>query len=189
MIVLEGPDGAGKTTLLKVLTKAFPSIETHEKASTSTGGPVANIAQWAYNDLLSWGLQPLSFYDRHPMISEPFYGPLLRNKLDPWFGSQDALKIASSVMFSRGLIVYCLPPLEKVIENLAAEEQLEGVEGNIMALYGLYQRQLMRFSKLHPKGLFHYDYTRGPAELDHLCEIIEAHEIRWNRTHNQGRIA
>jgi len=186
MIILEGPDGAGKTTLLLNLLDEFPSIEQHAKASTSTGGPVANIAQWAKLDISSWPVQPLSFYDRHPMFSEPAYGQLIRNGYDGWFDGAEA-KRAGIKMVNSGLIVFCLPPLDIVVENLKAEEQLSGVEDNIMHLWAAYESYLQHFSRNFPKSVFHYDYTRD-NDYDELHTIIEAHQVRWNRK-NKGLMA
>lgn len=186
MIILEGPDGAGKTTLLQNLLDEFPSIEEHAKASTSTGGPVAEVHEWAKADLATWPLQPLSFYDRHPMFSEPFYGTILRGGYNDWFGSDEAVTFGQ-MMVNTGLIVFCLPKLETVIANLAAEEQLEGVEGAIIDLYNMYQRQLMGMAEDFPRSVFHYDYEND-TDLDQLHDVIAAHQTRYNRKQN-GRIA
>jgi len=186
MIILEGPDGAGKTTLLLNLLDEFPHIEQHAKASTSTGGPVANIAHWAKEDITTWPIQALSFYDRHPMFSEPVYGQLLRNGYDGWFDGADAQRMGHKIM-ERGLTVFCLPPIELVVENLSAEEQLSGVEDNILSLYGAYEAYLAHFSKKFPNSVFHYDYTKS-TDFDDLHTLVEAHAIRWNRK-NLGRKA
>lgn len=186
MIILEGPDGAGKTTLLLNLLDEFPSIEQHEKASSSTGGPVENIAAWAREDILSWPVQPLSFYDRHPMFSEPVYGRILRNGYDGWFDGADAKRLGDKMM-ARGLIVFCLPPIELVVENLGAEEQLGGVNDNILSLYTAYETYLPHFAKAFPHSVFHYDYTQD-TDFDQLHTTVEAHQIRWDRK-NKGRKA
>jgi GTPase SAR1 family protein len=183
MIILEGPDGAGKTTLLLNLLDEFPSIEQHEKASTPTGGPVDNIAQWAKDDIKSWPAQPLSFYDRHPMISEPIYGSILRGTYDKWFQGADAQRVGQKMML-QGLVVFCLPSIETVIENLDAEEQLAGVEDNIGQLWGSYSAHLDYFATRFPNSVFHFDYNR-PTDFDELHTLIEAHQVRYNRR-NKG---
>ena len=186
MIILEGPDGGGKTTLLMNLLDEFPSIEQHAKASTSTGGPVDNIEVWAKEDVVTWPLQPLSFYDRHPMFSEPFYGSILRGGFHEWFGSTEAAELGQN-MLTKGLIVFCLPKLETVTANLAAEEQLSGVVDHIDDLYNLYQRQMIGMAEDFPNTVFHYDYE-NPTDYDDLLAVINAHQTRYNRKTN-GRTA
>jgi hypothetical protein len=184
MIILEGPDGAGKTTLLLNLLDHFPDIEQHAKASTSTGGPVAKIDLWAINDLISWPVQPLSFYDRHPMFSEPLYGHVLRGgKFPGWFLGADALRHGIKMM-NNGLIVFCLPPLEVVVENIEAEEQLSGVKDHILELWSSYEVLIAHYASKFPKSVVHYDYTRN-GDLDDVLTLVEAHQVRWNRK-NKG---
>lgn len=135
---------------------------------------------------MTWAIQPLSFYDRHPMFSEPFYGTILRGGFNKWFGSEEAAALGAS-MVNNGLIVFCLPKLDTVIANLAAESQLEGVEGAIIDLYNMYERQMMGMAEDFPRSIFHYDYE-NPRDLDQLHDIVQAHLTRHKRKQN-GRIA
>jgi hypothetical protein len=185
MIILEGPDGAGKTTLLANLLDQFPGIQEHARASTSTGGPVDNIFEWAQQDVESWAKQPLSFYDRHPLISEPIYGAVLRGTYDPRFDR--AGKVLNSKMTRNALVVICLPTLEMVTENVKAEAQLAGVEKSIAKLYGKYRDRLLAAHSLSPATTFHYDYS-VEDDLDDLYVTVEGYYARWNRRMN-GRIA
>lgn len=184
-IIIEGPDGAGKTTLITGLTRET-AIPVHEKASTSTGGPVDNIADWAKSDLATWALQPLAIYDRHPMFSEIFYGAVIRNHVDPWFGSDEASALAETMM-STGLVIYCLPPIETVMENILVEEQLDGVSDHIGSLYDLYQKQMIKLHEEFPMNVVHYDYTKGPLEYDYLLNRTRAYGAQHTRKRN-GRI-
>lgn len=190
MIVLEGPDGAGKSTLLSQLLDAFPSIEEHERASTSKGGPVDNIFDWAEADVETWAMQPLSFYDRHPLVSEPIYGTILRGGCDKRFGQQEGHQLANK-LHNRSLIVYCLPQISTVVQNVKGNEsdQLSGVSDNIFDIYLAYQNRMFTHSEIKPHTMFHYDYEADMIdEFDDLCEIVEAHLTRWTRK-QKGRIA
>lgn len=190
MIILEGPDGAGKTTLMEQLLDAFPSIEHHERASTSTGGPVDNIFNWAEADVETWPVQPLSFYDRHPLISEPIYGTILRGNVDPRFGDVAGANLMHKLN-SKALVVYCLPEFSTVFANIQKNEadQLSGVGENIWDIYESYRQRMFTHAHYMPHTAFHYDYESDLMdEFDDLCEIIEAHLTRWTRK-SKGRIA
>lgn len=186
MIILEGPDGAGKTTLLSNLLDEFPSIEEHARASTSVEGPLAEIHEWARTDLATQMLQPLSFYDRHPVFSEPVYGQIIRGNVHEWFSSEEAQQMGNSLL-NNSLVVICLPPLDKVVNNLEAEGQMEGVIDNIGQIYGVYGNILTSISQAFPTNVFHYDYT-VESDLDDLISVIAAHQTQWNRRTN-GRLA
>jgi len=182
MIILEGPDGAGKTSLMSTLLDRFPNIEEHARASTSKGGPVDNIFDWAHNDVMSWEQQRLSFYDRHPMISEPIYGPIVRDYVDPRFASFEGEDLGLRMLFD-SLIIICLPSLEEVVANVTGNEQdqMSGVADNIGQIYAKYQ--LLLTALRGRRNVFWYDYNR-PLDLTQLMYVIEAHQIMWNK--NRG---
>ena len=186
MIVLEGPDGSGKTTLLSNLLDQFPSIEEHARASASVGGPLDNIQDWAKADLATQMLQPLSFYDRHPMFSEPIYGTVIRNYVHPWFSSQEAHELGE-VFLRNSLMVFCLPPLTDVLANVKVEDQMNGVHDHIETIYSVYQSTLISLKDAFPYNVFHYDYT-NEEDLDDLFTVIAAHQTRFERKQN-GRIS
>jgi hypothetical protein len=187
MIILEGPDGAGKTTLLANLLDQFPGIEQHAKASTSMGGPVEHIELWTTTDLKTWNLQPLSFYDRHPMFSETLYSQIVRKKGNDWFTSQDAVDLGEKTILLTGLTVFCLPKWETVERNVKAEEQMDGVLDNLYELYETYRIWAVTLAKKYPNNIFVYDYERVQDYAD-LVKVITAHEVKWNRR-AEGKIA
>lgn len=186
MIILEGVDGSGKTTLLSNLLDQFPSIEEHARASASVGGPLDNIQDWAREDMATQMIQPLSFYDRHPMFSEPIYGAIIRNYVHPWFNSDEAQEMGDSFL-RNNLIVICLPPLENVLENVKVEDQMPGVHDHIEALYNVYRQTITSLQVAFPHNVFHYDYT-NEEDLDDLVTMVAAHQTRYLRKQN-GRIA
>jgi len=179
MIILEGPDGSGKTSLMSTLLDRFPGIEEHERASTSKGGPVENIFEWAQADILSWGVQPLSFYDRHPLISEPIYGEEIRGKFDGRFTDPEGEDLGMHMMF-RGLIILCLPPQSEVVKNvtLNVDDQMSGVAEHIVPIWHEYQNLLML--SRGRQNVFWYDYTR-PGDLSKLLTVIQAYQIMWDK--------
>lgn len=184
MIVIEGPDGSGKTSLLHNLLDEFPEIEEHARASASVGGPLPDIQDWAKNDLLTQLVQPLSFYDRHPIFSEPVYGKIIRNYVHPWFNTEEASGLGQ-MLIERSLIVICLPPIENVLKNVGVNDQMSGVVDHIVDIYHVYRSMLVGLAEVFPMNIFHYDYTVD-TDYGQLASVVEAHQARWNR---KGRIA
>lgn len=164
MIILEGPDGSGKTTLLNMLTHDL-ELPIHERFSTSTGGPIVNIFDAGRQDLLTWDDQPMSLYDRHPMISEPIYGSVLRGNYDERFRKN---RISSDLFMGRGLVVFCMPPLDVARRNILVEDQLSGVVYHYDKLYAAYASRAASYSQ----RAFFYNYTTPNAypQLVNACK-------------------
>lgn len=188
MIVLEGPDGSGKTTLLANLLDQFPTIEEHARASTSVGGPLPEIHDWAKQDLMTQMLQPLSFYDRHPMFSEPIYGRIIRDRVHDWFSSEES-QLLGQTFIENSLIVVCLPKIENVVANTEEnfDDQMSGVVDHIGEIYSRYEQLLRFLVSMFPANVFHYDYTVD-TDLDDLKMLIDSHLTRHTRKKN-GRLA
>lgn len=182
MILLEGPDGSGKTSLMSTLLDRFPGIEEHERASTSKGGPVDNIFDWAWNDLITWDQQPLSFYDRHPLFSEPIYGPTVRNSLDSRFEDYHGEDMALKTI-NESLIILCLPDIDTVRNNVYSnlDDQMSGVVLHINSIYEQYRK--LKDALYRRRNVFWYDYNR-PGDLENLTKVVEAYQIMWNK--NRG---
>lgn len=151
MIILEGPDGAGKSTLIQRLSEDL-DLPVAKRACTSTGGPVDNLGHWAAGDVMGWGKFPISLYDRHPFISEYIYGPVIRGHIDP---TMERLHPSYRWRFmAESLVVLCMPPLDVVKANLAAEQQMDGVTNHIELIYALYAA----YGSMAP--VIRYDYTQ-----------------------------
>lgn len=182
MIILEGCDGAGKTTLLNMLTRAT-GLPAHERASSSTEGPVKDLYLWTINDIASWHTQPLAIYDRHPLISEQIYGQAVRGgDLRPGFDAGNKyLAMMRRHMRREALIILCIPPLEVVRENIAGEaEQMSGVAENVDYIYECYNNVL----KFWPMDahIARYDYTQAPTHKHGWESILAAalhHKYSW----------
>lgn len=147
-VIVEGPDGSGKTTLIQLLL-AQPDLELElmPRSSSSTGGPVKDLAKWVEHDLGRFGPSYRALYDRYPLISELIYGPLLRGYLpdkftNPHWMQQQWRKLCSNPV----LIIYCLPPLARVREAILSDpaNQLEGVAQRIETMYWLYYAAMVK---------------------------------------------
>jgi hypothetical protein len=160
VIIVEGPDGAGKTTLLHSLMAQYPTIPLHARASEGVSGPVKELYEWGHDDVWSWPEQPLSFYDRHPFVSEYVYGPIIRGSMDPRFHTTPLRRRVAS----RALLIVCLPPLDAVRASVSAERDMPGVHSHIDAIWHCYAS--LRATWQSSTGIVFYDWTRDePAAL------------------------
>jgi len=153
VIIVEGMDNTGKTTLVDFLSGTFKGL----KRIKSPGPPkdVNSITEWTRDSLL-YGSSPTFIYDRHPLISEKVYGPLLRGKdcLDHSVGRllfKDFLRLKP-----KPLIIYCRPSI-KAIKRYGSRGQMEGVIPNTEKLVEAYDK-LMRFLSEKEIEVFHYNY-------------------------------
>lgn len=175
MIVLEGPDGSGKTTLLKQLAEHYStSLVVHERASEGVKGPVDDLYQWAHDDLYSWLIQPLSLYDRHPLVSEYIYGPVIRGSIDPRFFHSPLRRLFAR----RALTIVCLPPQDVVRRAVSDERDMPGVSTHIDTIWTLYAS--LKASWPCATGLLYYDWTEAlDADLSQIHSHIHHHMKNW----------
>lgn len=155
-IIVEGPDGGGKSTLIHHLSKAL-LIPVHEKASDSVAGPIPTLAAWVDKDISADWTQRW-IYDRYPTISEPIYGRLVRGRIQPPFHEDAYLANVNEVLYRTAVVVWCIPNLETVSANIAANahDQMPGVVANIGNVHQAYMTAYFRWRG--PKR--QYDYNR-----------------------------
>lgn len=172
-VVVEGPDGGGKTTLIGVLKEAFPTLEVRPRAATSKGGPQGSMEKYILEEEKILAGMRWSLWDRHPIISEPIYGPLTRGGLDqsPDSGLRDPfwLRVHRNILARSAMTVFCLPPLEVVRSNVrrTAGDHMPGVEQHILPIWYGYHTLL----SLWPSNYVHYDYA-DPHSLPMVLETI-----------------
>jgi hypothetical protein len=114
------------------------------------------------------------------------YGTVVRNYLHPWFYSEEAQGLSFSFI-EKSLIIVCLPPLDDVVSNIEANDQMSGVAEHIGEIYGLYNDLLSHLAINFPNNVFHYDYTQED-DLANLRTMIHAHATRHNRK-KAGRVS
>lgn len=175
MIVLEGPDGAGKTTLLEELKSKF-GLEQALRASSSLGGPVSDLRRWVTRDLIDWSNLGVRVYDRHPLVSDLVYGPILRHTVQEGFMDYGWLMDASLRFRRQALVIFCLPPLPTVLANIDADPQgqMAGVTETIRGLYWGYHVMAATWNGTSRL----YDYTR-PDSLSSVLEAVADHLENW----------
>jgi hypothetical protein len=155
MIIVEGPDGGGKSTLVQKLAEDL-GLPVSERIVSKDAEMMGDLEQWV-NENLNAGMQAMIF-DRHRLISEPIYGPVLREKpqpgFDDWYWVKESLR---RFYLMDPFLIYCIPPFKTVLDNLQYDENNEVVQNNIRTIYWLYFYQCMRDIN-HPFCL-RYDYT------------------------------
>lgn len=173
MIILEGMDGSGKTHLAAALTKDL-GLPMAERASSSIGGPIADLFDWVNRDIDCLHTRPLSIYDRHPLISEFIYGPVVRGTIDDRF---------LRMWFQRRLhkwrdnafVVFCDPGDEAMGRNLAEDiNQMPGVAENFNRLACAYRCFFANYTGQWTL----WNYTR-PQTYDWLLDSLKIHISQW----------
>jgi GTPase SAR1 family protein len=177
-LVAEGPDGAGKSTLIRELLKfqSTPSIPEplfvpHKRAVPSTGYTTVDLSDWVREDIHTIGHHVPSIYDRHPLISEPIYGPIIRGYLPGKFRIPGWTSVMAGRLQARVFTVFCLPPLDVVKANVErdAAGQMGGVPEHIGEIYEEYMYLVHNWAG--PKLV--YDYTKQTvADVLHRVAMV-----------------
>jgi hypothetical protein len=156
VIIVEGPDGAGKTTLIGRLCQDLGLIKRGKFVKSNGDGSGTNdLFGDAYVDVVNQPDMGMMIYDRHPMISEYVYGPIVRGNLPPDFCTPQA-HATLRLMAKQVLVVWCLPPLNAVKDNVMDDgEQMNGVQKNIDAIHQMYHTMRVWW----PGESVTYDYT------------------------------
>lgn len=177
--MIEGCDGSGKTHLVNELQNQF-RLPIHSRASDSLNGPRPDLFEWAAHDVYSMPTQPLSIYDRHPLVSEYIYGPVIRATIDPRFLGYKGIQM-SKLFAHHALVIHCDPGMDEVSKNLrhSAEGQMDGVNKNADTIYHTYN-SLMHY---WPGHRVVWDYTL-PRSILAVLDQCKNHIRTWKATHN-----
>lgn len=149
MLIIEGPDGSGKTTLIKKLQFDL-NLPLHKRFCNSDGSPTQpdprrtdeqqgrdGLFYHAFQDTATLDAQPMSIYDRHTMVSEYVYGPIVRGELPREFDSPSASRMIHLIA-SRSLLVMCKPPIDRLIASVAKQTHMDGVVERIRSIKAAY---------------------------------------------------
>lgn len=148
-IVIEGPDNSGKSTLVLALAKDLKAVVINSQV-------VPPPDQYWVEDYVKWysGSSRLNrpiIIDRHPVISDPIYGRLLRGRT---VLTDDYCRNVRSTLF----VVYCRPPVSN-IRDLGSRPQMAGVREHIDRLIAEYDSVMANPHQF--AGFLRYDWTRG----------------------------
>lgn len=176
MIIVEGPDGGGKSTLVKRLSAEL-SLPVAPKVVASDTTPVVDLRRWTEENVYQ-GFQPVIF-DRHRLISEPIYGPAMRRRQHGEFYD---LTWLSDMMWhfynAKPVIIYCMPDLLTVRENVLREDTDNAVVRNHIA--AIYAGYVARASM---------DFTRGVGRLYNYKMTKFDDIVGWVRMNIEGRLS
>lgn len=171
MIIVEGPDGAGKTTLINQLSERF-GIPIEPRVVSTEGTTEVDLANWVEerNEL---GFQA-RLYDRHRLISNPIYSPILQRASQDAFRNRDWVIRATYNFYNRvdPYIIYCLPPLEVVRANIQADSTNHWLLDGIDAIYEAYIARAALDNALGADKTIIYDYTTDGREDDPLATFM-----------------
>lgn len=147
MIIVEGCDGAGKTSLIRDILNYFPNLMLGPRASDSIGGvshhtKPEGLSRWVDAEMAKWiepGYGP-RIYDRHPLISEPIYGSIVRQQLSPQF-TAPWFRTRLNTLRKSCLVIFVDPGWDTVASRLSREQddQMPGVKENAKALWLAYR--------------------------------------------------
>lgn len=149
IIVVEGPDGSGKSHLIQTLRQVLPGRfhVIHRPAR-----PPQTVEQLNRDINFLWSLRNWGNFviDRHPIISESVYGPLLRgSQLEtsiPQLGRWDAL-------------IYCRPRFQVICQNVKnSSHELEGVRQRIPDIVAKYDEVMGGLKPIR------YDYQQDSVQ-------------------------
>ena len=171
MILIEGPDNSGKSTLALQLSKEF-GFKLYDRPH----GPPKNADELVMRALQLALVQSKKnlIVDRHPLIGENVYGPILRGH-NMWDEKPDYEKILGDDLVDKihkgdVFIIYCRPPREVVlnlkthqVKDYDTPSHLKALTKKSGEILDCYDENLRTFAS------HIYDYT----EEDSLKNLIK----------------
>lgn len=171
MIIVEGPDGAGKSTLVKHLASTF-GLQVGKRSTEDRDKLYEAVRYDTYTALGTSviGAGPIRVWDRF-FFSELIYSVSTGRTCR--FGQADTSFIGHVMEALRCPIFLCLPPIEAVLHNMAAEKhQMPGVRENIQDIWYRYSMMLTNMLEYQPKLLIRrYDYTGETPDAIPISEV------------------
>lgn len=165
LIVIEGVDGSGKSTLFNELKSSlYDTWAISRNGRVRIEDDLVGLLEWLW---AAPSFQPI-LMDRHPLISEKVYGPILRNR-DLTLNLTEDLKSRSYRRIHT--IIYCCPPFKTIEENIMKLRQMKGINENLKQLVFAYETEMVRFRYDNNMNVILYDYTK--MDLNELLEQLE----------------
>lgn len=163
MLIVEGPDGSGKTTLVNRLSSDL-GLKVAPKVVSADMTTNIDLKAWV-EDNIEKGFRALIF-DRHRLISEPIYGPLFRHRMMPGFDSMNWLKYhQSSLRRINPIVIWCLPPLQRVFDNIKGDLENIIVSDRLVEVYWSYWNAAASWPSTSSAMI--WDYTVETPEIDY----------------------
>lgn len=174
MIIVEGPDGAGKTTLIEQLLHQL-DLPVADRVVSKDAEAMTDLVAWV-EDNVKQGWQNV-IYDRHRLISEPIYGPILRNRPEPGFDDIRWLTEMTEKLYdSRPVIIYCLPTLTRVWKNILSSDDNKIFHldaDKVGQIYWGYFNRAVYDNAVYDHAWV-YDYEHPfPRQVDRIVQYIQ----------------
>jgi hypothetical protein len=169
MIILEGPDAAGKTTLIQRLSGDL-GVPIAQKLIGHDTQPLMDERSWVYASLEGGFKRQL--YDRHWLISEPIYGPVLGRQFGKGLFDHESMQFLNQRLHGiQPITIWCLPDLATVIENLSGDKDNEVIFDHIEQIYESYWYEMARWPASNSRV---WDYESSDAEnnYDSICDFM-----------------
>jgi hypothetical protein len=175
MLIVEGPDGAGKTTLIQRLSEDL-RLPVAERVVTKDAEPMADLVKWVEHNI-ACGLHPV-IYDRHRLISEPIYGPALRDSVEPGFDNLRWLRNQQQrLRILNPFVIFCLPPIEMVEANVSHDDDNKVVRQNIRLIYWLYFN--LAASWTTPSLVWDYTLDNNSYRGNTRYDALKGDVVQW----------
>lgn len=181
MIIVEGPDGGGKTSLITMLAEQVEFEVMPRPCTSDNAVDPGTLADWVDADL-SRPVHHRGFYDRHPLVSEPIYGPLIRGRMADGFAEVPWLTSRLSMLRARNpFFIFCLPPLQAVLNNIAMGHgvhtpHLRGVHAMGQAIYEMYCMRAAQESSHPYSSVWVWDFVHADEnQFERLVHNVKGH--------------
>lgn len=158
---MEGPDGGGKTSLIQRLQEQL-HLDVAPRAVNKDTEAMVDLRVWV-DENLDAGFQQLIF-DRHRLISELIYGPIMRPQApEPGFLDLTWLGPRMDRFYAiKPVIIYCLPSLRAVEDNVWDDPDNAAIRDKIRAIYQGYICRAAIDYHVHRENVHVWNYETSP---------------------------
>jgi len=162
MIIVEGCDNTGKSTVLAKLADGLKLMIVNNRKRPSGTSDIS----FFNTRMVELSKHFPLILDRHPVISEPVYGPICRGTSWPErYYQENVLRELERI---KALVVYCRPKNSTIL-NFGERDQMEGVVKNGLKLIQAYDSHIKFINQFLEVVTYDYE-THDYLGLQRLVE-------------------